>query len=176
MHPESDPSIHVQAPGPATAVTVVTRGPWPVALPVALPVVIGLVVTLVFVLAESLGVRPLSHAPMTPSEAAAAGEAHVLVRLLHGGASPEARYTIGTDLIPGPAPRVLTPIEAAAIRDQGAVVRLLEGRMLIEPAERVRLICLARQAGARDTAAMMLREGLEVSDEACRQARASDQR
>lgn len=171
MDQTPDHSVHGQASGAGAEAPITLALVWPVLL----PVVGGLVVTVLFVLAESAGIRPFSHAPMTPSEAAAAGEAHVLVRLLHEGARAEGRYPVGTDLIPGPAPRVLTPIEAAVIRDQGAVARLLEGRMLIEPAERVRLICLARQSGARDTAQMLMRDGLEVSDTACAQARASDQ-
>jgi len=142
----------------------------------AAPVAAGLVVTLLFVAAESAGLRPFARAAMTPSEAAAAGEAHVLVRLLHEGASPLARYPVGTDIIEGPTPQVLTPLEAAAVRDQGAIVRLLEARVPIDHAERVRLVCLARQAGARDTAAALDRDGLDTSPAACRQAGVPDQR
>lgn len=163
------PAPSEQTVGPPTAVDRVWY--WLVAAPAAA----GIVAALLFVAAEGVGLHPFADPPLTLSEAAAVGEAPVLVRLLRGGASPLARYPVRRDIIGGAAPQLLTPLDAAVLRDQVGTVRLLEVRMLIDQAARVRLVCLARQAGARDTAAWLMREGLDVSPEACRQAGAPDQ-
>lgn len=127
---------------------------------VAAPVLAGIALTTVVVLAEAAGFRPFAMRELSVSEAAAEDEAAMMMRLIYSGASPTARYEVGTDIISGPGPRLLTPLEAAVMRNRTEILGLLERRVLIEPAERERLLCLAQKEHAAEAAKRLARDGV----------------
>ncbi|MEQ1572830.1 MAG: hypothetical protein ABL993_01155, partial [Vicinamibacterales bacterium] len=111
-----------------------------------------------------MGLRPFEHAPLTVSEAAGSGEAHVLLNLLYNGANPLARYSVGQDVIKGSEPRDLTPLEAAVVGNQPAIIGLLERWSVpIDDMERNRLLCLAVSTRAQLSVGALSRPGVVPS-------------
>ncbi|MEQ1912516.1 MAG: hypothetical protein ABMA15_27100 [Vicinamibacterales bacterium] len=133
-------------------------------LTVSIPIVVGILLTLVFALAECAGLRPFARRPVSVAEAAALDDAPELLRQLHGGANPLARYLVGTDVIPGPVPQSLTPLEAATARDRPGIIGLIERwGVPIDDRERAHLLCVAEQAGATQAAEVLKRDGVTSS-------------
>lgn len=141
-------------------------GRWPV-LALSAPFIGAMAVTLTFVLAEWAGLRPFEDRRMSVAEAAAEGDAALMLRELYGGASPLDRYPVGTDVIVGPLVQQMTPLEAAAVRDQVDIIRRLEQwGVPIDAGERARLACMAQRAGAKQVAAALRRDGAAMFCEA----------
>jgi hypothetical protein len=141
-----------------TASTTSAPGLAPGLLLVAVPVVGAILATALFVLAEVVGLRPLQHAPLTVSEAAAVGDGPALVRLLYTGHSPHARYAVGVDLLRPLVPGALMPIEAAVLGNQPAMVAVLERwGVPIDDSLRAHLVCLADRAAAGAAAEALTR-------------------
>jgi hypothetical protein len=97
--------------------------------------------------------------PRNAAEAATAGRAAELVRLIRRGDHPEQLFPVRGELVQG-APAWLSAVEGAMWGDGPAVIRLLEreGAVLTDTGRRA-LACLARDLGRSATADYLLRDG-----------------
>ena len=128
----------------------------PAFLACVLPPVAALVAVLVFSTLEVAGFEPLSlPRPLNLAEAAGSGQAADVLRRLKDGQDPWKMEPVRAGVI-SRADLQVNAYEAAVLSRSARLVALMERRTgPLDARTRQWLVCLARDAGARDTVALL---------------------